>query len=352
MTMRHYAACVLTVCGMMPVARAGDLDILRRMQEADLPAAGALADQMMTSPGSAYSTVVEQPRFTNELAWIDVLDSLPGPPSETDVLAEIALDLGLTRARPGIDVVRRDGFRDPFVAASATKAGVDADIFWHMLDLGGFRHSARSAPYAVALQDLRQQIADVPASLHAANGIDASVLARMMAARNWGEVEPYDLDYLNLMAQHALIHRRPRVATHAALPPMAYRVARLAAAWRDTEGYLLTPPCHRDGSPRVPAVQDGDVPCFVAATDRAVHRWYIGELRRQAALPPPAKHENGMARLLAAVGLLMPLLDLAALAEVVEATVADDLVADGAMESTEAEAAERRAAALTCRIPE
>lgn len=346
------AAVVLAWMMSAPVPAA---DVLSRLEvarrgDSTLPSPAELIRQMQADPESPYSALVDRPRFTNEVGWIDLVDSLPGMPGEAAALSSLALDLGLTRARPTIDVPERTGFRDRFVAANATKAGVDPDIFWHMLDLGGFRHFARTAPIALALQELRRQINTVPESRHAMNGIDTSVLSRVMAARSLQQVTPYDLDYLSALTQHALIHRRSgeQAPDGAVLPPMPYRVARLAAAWRDAEGYLSSPPCRPDGTARA-AGTDG-IPCFVAATDRAVHAWYVTELRRQANLPAQHTKKSGVARLMAAVALLAPLLELAAMAEVVEATIADDLAFDGTLETTEAEAAEQRAANLTCRI--
>ncbi|UPG90659.1 hypothetical protein L2Y96_02480 [Luteibacter aegosomaticola] len=337
-----------------PCTWAGDIAVLHRVHAsrlagADLPSLAALSEGLLAGSGSAYSAIVSRPDFTNDIAWIDFLDSLPGQPGEAEVIGELALELGLTRARPGKDVPDRPGYRDPLVAANATKAGVDPDIFWHMLDLGGFRHSARTAGYAVALQALRRQIAAVPTDRHVANGIDASVLARVMAARYWDDVTPYDMDYLGNLAQSLLIrsHVPTRGSDGTPLPPTAYRVARLAAAWRDTEGYFTNPPCDRNGTPREPAREDAML-CFVGANDRAVHAWYIDELRRQALLPTPDAHKSGVTRLLTGVALLMPLLDIAALAEVVEAAIADDVAFDGMAQ--EAEAAEQRAAAITCRL--
>lgn len=352
------AAFALAAFAMAPLTSlcAADVALLPRVQAirlagGDLPAPSALADALLTEPGSPYSDLNANPSFANSVAWIDLLDGLPGLPGEAWALRGLALELGLTRARPDQDVLVRSGYRDPFVAASATKAGIDPDIFWHMLDLGGYRHSARTAAYAVALQELRRQIATVPVERHTANGIDPSVLARVMQARHWGDIAPYDLDYLGTLVQ-AMLHSSPvpsRASDGTPLPPPAYRVARLAAAWRDTEGYFTQPPCNRDATPR-PSARSGGMPCFVAATDRGVHAWYIGELRRQARLPPPDARKPGISRLLEAVALLMPLLDIAALAEVVEAAVTDDLAFDGMAEIEQAEAAEERAATITCHL--
>jgi hypothetical protein len=333
-----------------PFAHAGaSFDVLAAWQAAgDLPALSTLADQMLDDPSSPYSGLLTQPAFTNEIAWADVIAALPPGMTEAEALAGLALELGLTRARPGVDVGPDASFSDPFVAADAAKAAIDTDIFWHMLDLGGYRHSARGASYAVALHELRRQAAAVPRERHASLHIDTSVLQRVMAARKWSEVSHHDLDYLRTLAQHTLIHR-----THGSpgptgkpLPPIAYRIARLAAAWRDLEGYMIAPPCFPDGSARNPL--DLDTLCFVAATDRAVHRWYIGELRRQASLASFDSTHGGDSSLLRTIALLLPLLDIVAIAEVIEATVVDEMVYDGTLGAEASEAAEERAASLTC----
>jgi hypothetical protein len=257
-----------------------------------------------------------------------------------------------------VDLLVRRGYRDDFVAASATKANVDPDIFWHMLDLSGFRHFARGATYAVGLQVLRKQMAETAPGRYIAVGIDAAVFERVMHAQHVDEITAYDLNYLSTLVQYRLIHWRAgeRASTGLRALPMAYRVSRVAAAYRDALAYVSGPTCHKDGSPVSGAAgtgAEGDSRplCFVGATDRAVHRWYLEEVRRQATYIPN-REESGLGRLVRFAGAVLALMDMAAIVEVVEAVIADDLVAGEAITHAEADVAAERADLLFCPIPE
>lgn len=323
------------------------------------PAPGSeLLTQLLVDPTSPYSDTVREPAFTNDVDWPEVLARLPGDIPTASAVAVLNWDLGLTRARPGKDVAPRDGYRDPFVAAGASKAGVDADIFWHMVDLTGFRHSTRAATYAVAMQVLREQVRATAPERRAILGVDEAVFRRVMAARFLDQVSRYDMQYLALLVQHKLIHWQPggRASTGLRALPTALRVARVAAAYRDAQGYIGSFPCNPDATPREghagTGAEDDERPlCFVAATDRAVHRWYVGESRRQATWVPEREH-TGVQRLAEFAGVLLALIDLAGLAEVIEAVVADDLVTAEALTPVEADMAAERADRLFCPIPE
>lgn len=232
--------------------------------------------QMLKEPTSPYSDVVLQPDFTNGIDWSATIDAFADRGlTSVDALAALRWDLGMTRARPGIDITARKGFRDAYVSASASKADVDADIFWHMLDLTGFRHSTKAAVYAVGMQILRSQAIAVPSEQWIATGIDASVFARVMGAQHMDQLSHYDLEYLSALVQYRLLHWRAGKAGsagHRSLP-VAYRVARAAAAYRDAQGYIGSAPCTRDGSPSLRSAGSGghgdDRPlCFTARGHR------------------------------------------------------------------------------------
>lgn len=345
-----------------------DVDVLSYLQRervtrlggADAFAAseGMLLNQLLADPESPYSATVEEPRFANDVEWPEILAGLPGNLSTASAVAVLDWDLGLTRARPGRDVEPRVGYRDTFVAASATKADVDADIFWHMVDLTGFRHSTRAATYAVAMQILREQVRSTAPERRAMLGIDEDVFRRVMAASYLDQIPHADMLYLSTLVQHRLIHWQPggRSTTGLRALPAVFRIARLAAAYRDAQGYVGGFPCKPDATPR-----DGDAGtgaegderplCFVAATDRAVHRWYIDESRRQA-VHAPQRELSGMQRLAAFATAVLALLDLAAVVEIVEAIVADDLVTSEWLTPVEADLAAERADRLFCPMPE
>lgn len=350
-------ACATTVTG---------VDVFTHLQRERIARAGldssdtsmAFANRLLVDPASPYSAVVERPAFTNEVEWPDILAALPKPISTNEAVAVLHWDLGLTRARPGRDVVPRDGFRDPFTGASVTKADVDADIFWHMVDLTGYRHSARAAKYAVAMQILRRQLSTTDEGRQPALGIDKDVFRRVMAASFLDQVSSYDMQYLSTLVQHRLIHWQVGEVASTGLRalPTAFRVARVAAAYRDAQGYLSRYPCKPDATPIVATAgtgeQDDDRPlCFVAATDRAVHQWYVDESERQARWMPE-REQSGMQRLAGFAAAILALLDLAPFVEMVEAVAADDLVTARLIGSAEAELAAERADRLFCPLPE
>lgn len=312
------------------------------------PGGAEYVAQLLVDPSSPYSELVATPAFTNEVYWAEVIGDTGG--SEAAVLARLHVELGLTRARPGRDVTPRPGFRDPFVAAHATKAGLDADIFWRMLDIHGYPRAMHSAVHALGLQLLREQALALEPARRAALGVDVGVFERVMRARHMDDITDHDLRYLDTLVQHRLLH--PLRGTGL---PTTWRVARIAAAFRDAQGYVGGAPCRADASPDprfagTLAAGDERTPCLVAAHDRAVHRWYVDALRR----PPPATERHGgtLARLGALVASVLPLVDMFAIAEVVEAAVADDLVPAEAMARADADAASVHAARLACRIPE
>ncbi|SKB98123.1 hypothetical protein SAMN05660880_03581 [Luteibacter sp. 22Crub2.1] len=321
-------------------------------------AAQDIARQMLSNPGSPYSDLIAQPEFTNDVDWVATVDAFSARGlTAAGALAALQWDLGMTRARPRMDIKVKAGFRDDFVAASAIKADVDADVFWHMLDLTGYRHSTKAAVYAVGMQILRAQAIAVPSDEWIAKAIDPDVFTRVMRAQHMDQLRPYDLEYLSTLVQYRLIHWKAGAESssgHRSLP-VVYRVARTAAAYRDAQGYAGSSPCTRDGTPRASSAGTGgddDRPlCFAAATDRAVHAWYLAEYTRQSTYVPE-HHDDGLSRLARFAGLVLTLVDLAGVLEFVEATVAESLVTSEAIGDAEAEASFARADLLSCPIPE
>lgn len=369
-TSLHMAfAAALTVTALDSVATTTTgVDVLSYLQAARISrqgAADALAHtnttfvrQMLVEPASPYSDLIAEPAFTNDVEWPELLERISGGPlTSNEALAVMQWDLGMTRARPGVDIETKPGYRHDFAAASAIKADVDPDIFWHVLDLTGYGHSAKGAGYAVGLQILRRQLAKTPDDRRIALNVDPDVFMRFMRARHFDEVTEYDLRYLSALVQQRLVHWRAGERTPAGRRelPIAYRIARTAAAYRDLEGYLAGYPCDAAARPVEGTAGTGmagdDRPlCFVAATDRAVHRWYLDEYRRQGRVVPHI--ESGLARLARFAGTILPLVDLMGALEVVEALIADDLVAAEVISPAEAEFAAERADVLSCRIPE
>ncbi|UPG85397.1 hypothetical protein L2Y94_19155 [Luteibacter aegosomatis] len=344
------------------------LSLYKEHQEArldDTPTRGIDPASLLVRPDSPYSDIAHQPDFTNTSAWGAVLGDLPSSIGYDDAVDIVRWDLGTTRARPEVDVpvsrtVRLANGRrlDPFIEASLVKANVDADIFTRIIDITGYRHSTKAAGYAVAMQILRNQMKAFPRERWGELGIEGEVHERVMSGTSLRHLTSYDLHYLSLLLQHRLIHRPFGAATATGQRelPAAYRVARVAAAYRDMEGYLSYP-CNPDATPREGRAGRGegdDRPlCFVAATDRAVYRWYLREADEQTHPIPSEPEQSGLARMLAAAALFMPLLDVAAIAEVAEVAAADEVAAGEA--TAEAASAEEgideaveRVSPLTC----
>ncbi|NII56062.1 hypothetical protein [Luteibacter sp. SG786] len=365
------AALVLAMPASCYATRITGIDVVSIMQRERIARVGpqwpegygtaALMRDILVDPASPYSDTNRSPAFANEPHWQATLDALGDRvASDRDALEVLYWDLGVTKARPEGDLAAGTirYFKDPFIAAGARKADVDPDIFWHMLDVTGYAHSTKAAYYAVALQILRRQMQDIVPERRAALGVHADVFERVMAARHDEEVSPHDLRYLSALVQHRMLHWRPgsRASTGLRELPVAYRIARIAAAYRDARGYLIGPPCHADGSPVTGTAGTGvegdrrDL-CFAGATDRAVHRWYVEEVRFQARPRPrrPPAHDS----LFSAIALLaLPLLEMAPVLEFVEAVVADELVAAESIEAEDAAAAADRADLVTCLAPE
>jgi len=321
----------------------------------------ALMRDILADPASPYSDTNRSPAFANETHWRAVLDALGDRvASDHDALEVLYWDLGVTKARPGVDIEvgATRSFKDPFIAAGARKADVDADIFWHMLDVTGYAHSTKAAYYAVAMQILRRQMQDIAPERRAALGVHADVFDRVMAARHDEEISPHDLRYLSALVQHRMLHWRPGRPASTGLRelPVAYRIARIAAAYRDARGYFIGPPCHADGSPVMGTAgtgAEGDRRelCFAGATDRGVHRWYVEEVRFQAKPRPRRTPEHDS--LFSAIAMLaLPLLEMAPVLEFMEAVVADELVAAESIGAEDAAAAADRADLITCLAPE
>jgi hypothetical protein len=344
---------VLSALHRVRTQRLGSTDALDRSN-------ASFASDMLVDPASPYSEARPLPAFTNDVDWTEVIETLPRRLDTAQAVDVLRWDLGVTRARPGIDIAvpPTQGYRDRFVAASAIKADVDADIFWHMLGLTGFRHSTKAAFHAVGMQVLRQQIEATAPERRAALGIDEGVFERVMRAPSLQQLAEHDVRYLSMLVQHRLVHWRAGGQASNGLRelPIAFRIARVAAAYRDAEGYFIGAPCRPDGSPSPHVAGTGlagdprDL-CFVAATDRAVHRWYVDEVRAQARPVRHAPEPSGLARLATVLALAFPLIEMAGALEVVEAAVADDLAGVEALSAEDAELASERADLLSCRIP-
>lgn len=363
------------LAGFVPIAATAgdsrDIDIYRelvRFRSQHLGAERAFnltthsfLNQLVDDPTSFYAEPSETPRITNEIWWPLFLNGLPGDPA---TLSRTALDAlkwqsGLSKARPGIDVVIDDqaiaAYRGREVAANARKAGIDPDIFWQAADMNGSMKTI-AAGYAVALQMLRDQMNAYDPADYARRAIRPDVFQRYMTQGHPDRISEHDKRYLQDILRYEI--RRNGTVTDAdsrhALPA-AYRVARTAAAYADQAGYANAQGfCTADQPspwlPRHPAEMEYHQPlCFIAATDRAVQSWYRRELRREQAI----LHRHGHATSSPVMNLIVGVLawiDMVSFIEIVEAVVAEDLVGAGALDKADAEFAVDRSTRLTCRI--
>ncbi|UPG90661.1 hypothetical protein L2Y96_02490 [Luteibacter aegosomaticola] len=311
----------------------------------------------LTQPSSPYSDLIASPDDLNEVWWSDYTRRLLGHEGDPEAaLALLQKAAGLTKARPGIEVTvtaaDAANYRGAEAAAAAIKAGIDLDIYNHALDLN-HPHVTAAAGQAVALQMLREQMNRYPADQYESHGVRTDVFVRVMSARSHDEVSEDDDRYLGAILRFAM----DLAHTSSDHLPTIYRVARIAASYKDRAGYFGAPLCSGDGpSPNMPtdyatALADHRPLCFKAATDRGVHAWFREELRLEASgLRIHENHHNGWSRLIYWIGVILPLADVVSLLEFTNAAIAGDLVESGGLAAEEGEIVVGRASKLTCGI--
>ncbi|MGF6493788.1 hypothetical protein ABIE56_001972 [Luteibacter sp. 621] len=323
-----------------------------------LPATAEFVGAYLSDPASPYSALVEHPTDTNELWWFEFADAVASGDQDPANAALTALQraTGLTKARPGIDVVvdmeHTRLYRGREAAANAIKAGIDPDIFWKAWDFNP-RISAAAAQ-ATALQFLRERMASVPRSQWEQRGIRADVLHRYLVATQAADVMEDDDRYLGAVLSYAMAQGDP---SPSGLPAI-YRVARLGAAYSDARGYFGSPLCV-DGirpAPGMPtqlsdALADDRPLCFTAATDRAVQAWFRNQVRLDASGERiHESHHDGWRRLAYWIGSVLAFADFASFLEGANALVADELAESGVIDASEADGATERLRQLTCGV--
>lgn len=324
----------------------------------------AFVASFLEHPDSHYSALRDDPPLTNEVWWPDFVHDLAfdAPDKQTAALRMLQWQGGFTKARVGIDVVVDNAslraFRSDHAAANAIKAGVDADIFWKAGDLNGAM-STVAAGHAVALQLLREQMANNAPGEYEARGIKPDVLARYLRQDNPEKVDENDQNYLADLLRRAIAKWDVTVDTQGRLHlPAGYRVARVAAAYADARGYI-NPYGYCLGNEPYPGEPAGAIAddyhrplCFIAATDRAVHSWFRRQMRKEAAdIRLSHQASDGVsARLSFWLNTVLVLTELAPFVEIADAAAVDGLVSEGALTDEEAAYAEERLSQLTCRI--
>jgi hypothetical protein len=274
-----------------------------------------VTSDMVTPPGSVYTRLRNVPYGFRGTVWHRALSTLASgdtPLSRAEATEALAWDLGMTNGYPG----RSDPAHPApdlgvaWAGAQLQKAGVPEDIARKALALVGPGAYTAAANYAVAVQLLAEKMACFDPSQWAAIGLRADVLGRFMLAQSLADLSDYDLIYLARLLQGALSTWHGGEVTRFGRRelPTPLRVARVAAAFRDMQGYT-DEPCTDEGQPRadIAAVVPDDASkalCLVAANDRAVLDWYqtVFDVQRD-----PARSNFINAPALRVIRLLRPL---------------------------------------------
>jgi hypothetical protein len=365
-----------TAFAQTPPFRAGPttVDVYRELVRSRVAAVGAanalgydtrkFQSLFLENPDSPYSDLRDDPPITNEVWWYDFVDglSIESGDKSASALAMLQWQGGFTKARIGVDVAVDGaairGYRNGYAAANAVKAGVDSDIFLKAWDMNG-RMTTVAAGHAVALQLLREQITTNAPATYEARGIKPGVLERYLRQDYPERIGENDLNYLADLLRYAISRRGFTVDSAGRRQlPAAYRVARVAAAYSDAEGYLnYRGYCvGNEPNPREPRGPDAEAYqrplCFVAATDRAVQSWFRRQMRHEAALVKSAheSRDETAARLANWFGNVLLLIDLAGFVEIREAGLVEEMSTEGGIAEEEAAFAEERANQLTCRL--
>lgn len=297
----------------------------------------ALLDQLLVTPSSLYSDLVDQPIMTNEAWWPDLVRQLAPTDGNAHeaVLAALQRQLGLTKARPGVEVFPDQtavaDYRGREAAANAMKAGVDPDLFWKARNLNGGRITV-AAGEAVALQILREQIASTPEHLRTLMDVRPGVLSRYLQRQNAESFAEADQRYLGNLLRRAL----QRVDD--AHIPTTYRVARVAAAYNDALGYYSSEGYCRDDAPRpglpvdASALDDHAPLCFIAATDRGVRAWFERQVRLETSgVRIHEVRSDRFSRIAMWLGVLTMLGEAVVYVEALEAHIAEEFLGDGTL---------------------
>ncbi len=315
----------------------------------------------LVDPTNMYTELAPLSERTMDATWRAAWTSLgqrgfamPLPQTQ----AIFRWDLGLTRARPGIEMppLRHvEELGKPWVAANIIKAGVDRDLFVQARLLAGPGNGLIAANLALAGQLLREKIEAAQASGEIYAGLWSAPLEHMVAARRAHALSAVETSYLMRLLENELSSSRDRPLSvyGSRAVPTAVRVARAAAAYR-SENYTAPYPCSDDGAfvPGVASTSLADTEsafCFTDMIDRRVLAWYGAALRDDLAakLEDPEVMVSAVGPLIEAIDRLRPAWlgafvgdtqDASLDTDIVAATVGRELVWQGRI-SAEAQAA-------------
>jgi len=217
-------------------------------------------------------------------------------PTQRELSRNKQRELGFTKSRPWVDVP--DIYGAPINTytgvPSHTKAGISAGTMLAVRDMVGNDYPAIGALYAVAAQLLWEKLHATTAAEQRRLGLRAEVLAGMTSEPRTRRPSDFDRHYLAILLDGEMrdwnlrTPYRPDVAPL----PVALRIARVAAAYRDQQPYEIEPclsPTHHNPATAGKGGTDARPLCFNDATDRAVYAWFVTELRREMADSQPSE---------------------------------------------------------------
>jgi hypothetical protein len=322
---------------------------------------------VLNRPGFPYADVIQVPLPEPDAPTRRAIASVSTsdyPVNHRDLHDMKVWDLGYTKARVGREISRLPAdLRAIPGASSLVKAGVDPDIYAQAIYLGGVDYPIIAANYALAAQILRTKLAATPRNLWAQHGLRPDVLDRFLHSPTGTSMYDYDFYYLIHILDGAMsTWSAGSLSTYGLRElPTTFRVARMAAAYRDRMPYAHEP-CHDDRTydPRYAGMGGIDKRplCFDDATDRAVHVWYASQFRAElSSIHVPRTGATNAERMATPLntsrqgwigirrnGLIEDVTRL----EVVEAKIADRLLAERLLPYRDAFDVSQRALRLTC----
>jgi hypothetical protein len=303
MTMRRrylavFLAVCTTACPAAPVRFSGTrygpppaVDYLRAWAAAQAHAAAPImvrdevyAAALLMTPHDPYSPLrgmalaEADARFASpQLQEAFVVSDLPDALVATRALA---WQLGMTKAIPGFQVpyTRTFSTLSARTHAHLVKAGVRYDVANQVRSVSP--SPAIAAVYAVALQLMYDKLARLPEEGQAALGLRPSVAAEVMSADRADGISHFAWYTLARVFQEEISANQREAASAFGYPQLSagLRAARVAAAYREADGYGPgDDPCDAQGRARHDAVP-GRALCFADATDRAVYQWFLDSL--------------------------------------------------------------------------
>jgi hypothetical protein len=258
----------------------------------NLVADAGLTLDMVNAPLSIYTGIRAVPFGFRGTVWNRVFATLVDrgtPLTRATATEALAWDLGMTNGYPGVDDADHPApdLGVPWAGTQLAKAAVSEGVARKALALAGQGSFAIAASYAVAAQILADKLACFEQAQWASLGLRVDVLQRFMLANSEADLRDYDLVYLVRLLQAELSTFQAGEVTSAGRREIstALRVARVAAAYRDMQGYVEDP-CtdrgrERPGVAAIAPTENARNMCLVAATDRTLLTWHQMNLASQ-----------------------------------------------------------------------